>query len=329
MMPGRRTNLALLWATILAVTSGAAAFLVGTESGRWVIVAHGVLALSIVVLIPWKSAIGARGLRRQRRGRLLSIGLTLSTLLALITGLLLVTGMVGSLASFTMMQLHVTFGLLAVSLTLIHTLQRPVPHRSSDLSRRNALRAGGVLAAAGGSWLAVEGLLEIVNVRGADRRFTGSHEIADPAAVPHTQWLNDSVQHLDPQTHRVQVAEDVVSTTELAEYGDIVTATLDCTGGWYTTQEFAGARLDRLLGGVGGASVLIKSTTGYWRRFPREHANRLYLATHMAGEPLSDGNGGPVRVVAPDRRGYWWVKWVEMVEVDDVPPWWQPPLPTA
>lgn len=328
-MAGRRTNLALLWASVLALTTGVAAFLVGTQPGWWVIVAHGVLALAIVVLIPWKAAIAVRGLGRRRGGRGASIGLTLATVAALVTGALLVSGEVDLVGPFTTMQLHVAFGLVTVSLTLIHTLQRPVPHRPSDVSRRNALRTGAVLAAAGGLWLVIEGALEIVSLRGADRRFTGSHEITDPRDVPYTQWINDSIQHLDPDSHAVTIEGIPHPVSLIANGDDVVTATLDCTGGWYTTQEFGGIRLDRLLGDASGESIVARSTTGYWRRFPIEHADRLYLVTHMAGDALRDGNGGPVRIVAPGRRGYWWVKWVSAIEIDDRPPWWQPPLPTA
>lgn len=328
-MAGRRTNLALLWASVLALISGVAAFLVGTQPGSWVIVAHGVVALVIVVLIPWKSVIASRGLGRRRRGRGTSIGLTLVTLGTLVTGVFLVSGEVESVGPFTSMLLHVGFGLLTVSLTLIHTLHRPVPHRASDVSRRNALRTGLVMAAAGGLWLVLEGALKATSLRGADRRFTGSHGITDPENVPYTQWINDSIQHLDPESHQVMINGTPYPVSHIAGGGDVVTATLDCTGGWYTTQEFGGIRLDRILGDTPGESIVARSTTGYWRRFPLEQADRLYLATHMASEPLRDGNGGPVRIVAPGRRGYWWVKWVSVVEVDDRPPWWQPPLPTA
>jgi len=328
-MAGRRTNLALLWASALSLITGVAAFLVGTPSGSWVIIAHGVVALAIVVLVPWKSVIVTRGLVRPRRGRMLSVGLTVATLLVLATGGLLVTGSAEVIAGFTMMQVHVSSGLLMVSLTLAHTLQRPVPHRATDLHKRNALRAGGLLAAAGGTWLLVEGVLDVTGVRGADRRFTGSHEIIDPEEVPATQWINDSVQHLDPEFHDVAVVGTTYSVADLQEPGDTLVATLDCTGGWFTTQEWSGTRIDRLVDGVAGTSLVVRSTTGYWRRFPIGQIGDLLLATHMAGRPLPDGNGGPVRLVAPDRRGYWWVKWVSVVEIDERPAWWQPPLPVA
>lgn len=327
-MAGRHTNLALLWATVLAVVSGVFAFMVGTSSGAWVVIAHGVFALAIVVLSPWKSMIAVRGLTRSRPGRGLSMGLSLSTLAALATGVVLVTGAVDSIGPFTIMQLHVSFGLLALALTLVHSLQRPVPHRRTDISRRNALRAGGVLAAAGGLWLVAEGLLDVTGARGADRRFTGSHEIVDAGDIPATQWINDRVQRLDRATHTVELPRGPLSIDEL-EGEDSFEATLDCTGGWYTTQVWSGTRLDRLIDPRQGASIVVRSTTGYWRRFPVSQAGQLLLATHFAGQPLPDGNGGPVRLVAPGRRGYWWVKWIDRIEVDDLPPWWQPPLPIA
>jgi DMSO/TMAO reductase YedYZ molybdopterin-dependent catalytic subunit len=39
------------------------------------------------------------------------------------------------------------------------------------------------------------------------------------------------------------------------------------------------------------------------------------LATHVDGEELSHGHGFPLRLVAPGRRGFQWVKWVEEVRV--------------
>jgi DMSO/TMAO reductase YedYZ molybdopterin-dependent catalytic subunit len=58
-----------------------------------------------------------------------------------------------------------------------------------------------------------------------------------------------------------------------------------------------------------------------------EEAGRLLIATRLGGMPLDAGHGFPVRLVAPDRRAYWWVKWVTVVAIDELPPWWQLPFP--
>jgi DMSO/TMAO reductase YedYZ molybdopterin-dependent catalytic subunit len=61
--------------------------------------------------------------------------------------------------------------------------------------------------------------------------------------------------------------------------------------------------------------VVVRSVTGYRWSFPLDEAEDLLLATHVGGERLSHGHGFPLRLVAPDRRGFQWVKWVEAVDV--------------
>lgn len=71
----------------------------------------------------------------------------------------------------------------------------------------------------------------------------------------------------------------------------------------------------------------MRSVTGYARRLPARDAGRLLIATGVGSAPLSAGHGGPARLVAPGRRGFWWVKWVTSVEPSDSPWWWQAPFP--
>ena len=95
----------------------------------------------------------------------------------------------------------------------------------------------------------------------------------------------------------------------------------------FAEQEWRGARLDRLLDGAVGESIVVRSVTGYNRRFPRSGATGLLLATHVGDAPLSAGHGAPARLVVPGRRGFWWVKWVTGIDVSDEPSWWQSPFP--
>jgi DMSO/TMAO reductase YedYZ molybdopterin-dependent catalytic subunit len=334
---GRRTNLGLLGGLLLALGTGALAFGVGTGWARWVAGAHAAAGLALVLLGPWKSAIARRALARRppRRGRAVGLGLAALVALALATGIGHSTGLLRWIGPLTAMQVHVGAALATVPLALWHVLARPQrPHRT-DLGRRGLLRAGALAGAAGLAWAAAEGLERLARLPGARRRFTGSYPAGsfEPAAMPVTQWLDDPVAELEAASWRLRVrAGGQVrdwSYAELAAFSDRLRATIDCTGGWYAEQVWEGAWLDRLLPAElpAGGSLLVTSTTGYRRRFPLGERRRLLVATRVGGQPLAPGHGFPARIVAPDRRGFWWVKWVDGVEVGAGPSWWQPPFP--
>ncbi|TME05843.1 MAG: hypothetical protein E6I71_02985 [Chloroflexi bacterium] len=146
------------------------------------------------------------------------------------------------------------------------------------------------------------------------------HVGAALAAVPFVVWR--------VADWRLRIGDRALSYEELAAFDDRVVATLDCTGGFYSTQVWSGARLDRLVKDMRGASIRVVSHSGYDRRFPIDQAVSLLLATRFGDQPLDAGHGFPARLVAPGRRGFWWVKWVTAIEVDDLPYWWQSPFPT-
>ena len=74
-----------------------------------------------------------------------------------------------------------------------------------------------------------------------------------------------------------------------------VTATLDCTGGWHSTQVWRGMALSDLLQTArpdeDAASVTVRSVTGYYRRFSMEEANSYIVAKQVGEETLSHGHG--------------------------------------
>ena len=330
-MAGRRTNLALLILLLAAVITGFTSFALGTSSTTAIVIGHGILSLGIILLAPWKTDIARRSMRRRGWAQGLSLTLAALTGVALLSGVLQTSGLVSKIGPVTMMQIHVGSGIGAVIALLAHIAVRPVRMRPVDLSRRNLLRGGALLGAAGIVYLGIAQVWRLLDVPGAKRRFTGSHEVGsgDPNQFPTTQWLNDRVPVIDSDSFRVRILDTEYSSQQLMAFGDSMDATLDCTGGWFTVQSWQGARLSRFIGEGSGRSILVRSVTGYWRRFPIEDADRLLLASHIGGEPLTPGHGATMRLVAPGRRGFWWVKWVDSVTVDDVPPWWQPPLPVA
>ncbi len=338
----RRTNLALLAVLVVALVSGGLAFAAGTGWGRPVVVAHGVAGLAVLVLAPWKSVVVRRGLaRRSGPGRWASVAFGVLVLVAVAAGLAHATGALARVGPVSAMQVHVGAALVAVPLLVWHAAARGGARaRRADLSRRALLRAAAVAGGAGLLLLAVEGATRLAGLPGARRRFTGSLPVAagtataDPGRIPVTQWLDDRVQVLDPAAWRLRVTADGSTRDwtyqELAGFGDRVEAVLDCTGGWYARAAWEGARLDRLLppaAGRAGGSLVVTSATGYRRRLPLADAGSLLLATRLAGRPLSAGHGFPARLVAPGRRGFWWVKWVVSIQVDPAPWWRQPPFP--
>ena len=330
---GRRTNLALLGLLLLAFLTGILAFGIGTPTAATVVVAvHGAAGLGLLLLVPWKAVIVRRSWPRAAGTRALATWLGVLVALTVLTGVLHAIGV----APLVMLLIHVGIAVCTVPLLAVHVWGRRQRTHRTDLSRRTLLRAGALAAGAASLWAAGEGVLRLTGAAGADRRGTGSleHGSDDPAAMPVTQWVTDTVPEGigDAITVVVGGQRARIPASDL-ERGDRVRAVLDCTGGWYAAQDWAGVRLDRLLGDVTDeelpedGSIDVISRTGYRRRLPLRDAPSLLLATSAAGQALSNGHGAPVRLVAPGRRGFWWVKWVERIEVVDAPWWRQPPFP--
>ena len=73
------------WSLVFATGVGAVA--TGSPRGRWVVIAHGVAAIVVVLLIPWKSIVVRRGLRRGRPSRWASVLLAVLVVTTLVAGL--------------------------------------------------------------------------------------------------------------------------------------------------------------------------------------------------------------------------------------------------
>ena len=333
--PARVTNLLLFAALLLVFGTGLGAVLTGTGSGYLVVVGHGVAALGLLLLAPWKSRVVRAGLPRHRYGRwpsLLLAGLVLTTVGF---GLGYATGLVRSVGGLPGMWVHVALALVLVPLAGWHLVTRWRRPRRTDLSRRLVLRTALLGAGAGALYAGLAGVVAAAALPGARRRFTGSYQAGTdaPEAMPANIWLDDAVPALDPARYRLVVVDAAgryeLGLADLAAAGTTtVRALLDCTSGWYAVQDWTGVPVAALLRERGSArSLYVHSVTGYRIRLPLALADRALLATGYGGRPLLAGHGYPARLVVPGRRGYWWVKWVDRIEVSSAPPWWQPPLP--
>ena len=323
-LTARRVDLLLGVAVTVAAATGLVSWAVGTGWARWVTVVHALAGLSLLALAPAKLRGSVRvGLRRRRATRWLSMLLGLLVVATVVLGVLHATGLWHGVGYWSALWTHFLLAALLAPLVIWHIASRPGRPRVTDLDRRTLAGGGLALAAAG----AVYGVQQLAV--GDNRRFTGSHEVSsfNPSEMPTTMWLNDRSPPVPASDWELTVAGRPVALDDLRDAAQPVLADLDCTGGWWSRQRWDAVPLTALMPSLDAPTLEVTSLTGYSRLFPARDAANLYLAVGYNGEPLRRGHGAPVRLVAPGRRGFWWVKWVSQVDPVDRPWWLQLPFP--
>ena len=323
-LTARRVNALLAFAVIVAGGTGLLSWAVGTGWARWVTVVHALAGLSLLALAPAKIRGSVRtGLKRRRATRWLSMLLGALVAATVVLGVLHATGLWHGVGHWTALWTHVLLAALLAPLVVWHIVSRPSRPRITDLDRRALAGGGAALAVAG----AVYGIQQLAV--GDNRRFTGSHEVASfvPSQMPTVMWLNDRSPRLPSSDWDLTVAGEPVALEALHTRARPIEADLDCTGGWWSRQSWDAVPVSELLPELDAPTLEITSLTGYSRLFPARDAGSLYLAVGYGGEPLRRGHGAPVRLVAPGRRGFQWVKWVSRVDPVDRPWWLQLPFP--
>ena len=333
--PPRAVDWSLFAFVTAEVVTGLVSFTVGVPEGWPLFWLHRALGAGIVALLAWKLARVRRRLTDPtlwRRSTALSVLTLVAALGALSTGVVWVFGVDVRLSYWTLLSVHVGFGLALLPLVAAHASTRfRLPRRVDFERRRTAVRYTVLLAAGGAAYRLQQAANDTLDTAGADRRFTGSQprEGDGNAAFPITSWVADDPDPIGRDDYRLRVeglvSDPVDLTADALDAGHGTEALLDCTSGWYTVQEWGGIRVGDLLDAAGGveaagadrkpAYVRFTSVTGYRWSLPLDEAEDALLATHVGGERLTHGHGAPARLVAPDRRGFQWVKWVTRVEV--------------
>jgi hypothetical protein len=312
----------LLGALGASFATGVAALLT-SESGAFLVVwAHGVCGVAATLLVWKKVGVVRSGLRRRWPRVAVSLVAALLAVATLAFGFAHTLG-VAAVGPITSVGWHTAFALLLVPCAVVHLITRPVHATRGDLTRANVIRLAGYAVAA----FAIKGLFE--HTVAAPRAATGSLLVDAPIA---TAWINDSPPRADPAAWRVRVWRDAVTLDDIARRPQREwQCVLDCTGGWYAVNRWRGVPLSDLMRSLppDTQSVEVRSSTGYNRRFDIADLSNLLLATHLDGEPLASGTGAPIRLVAPGRRGFWWVKWVDDIQPSTLPGWWQSPFPLS
>ena len=317
------------WSLALLVAVLVATGVVGLDSGAaWVFAVHDVAGLTLAVVVVWKlRRVWRRVLEPSRWDRRTGAAVAAVVLV----GATLASGFVWagvtnpSFGGFRLLAWHEALGFALGAIVLTHALLRARPLRRRDVGdRRTVLQAGGAVGFALAAWALQRPLGRLFGAPAAERRFTGSYEKGSFAgnAFPTTSWVADDPRPLD-SAHRVRITglvdEPLALDSAALEAGHELTATLDCTGGFHSEHRWSGTRLGDLLARArpraSARYVRVISHTGYRWEFALEDARDMLIATAVDGEPLSHGHGAPCRLVAPGRRGFQWVKWIDRIEL--------------
>ena len=136
-------------------------------------------------------------------------------------------------------------------------------------------------------------------------------------------------QKLDRDTYRLRVTglvgQDLNMSydqmLELPAYSEVVY--MPCVEGWGFYAKWTGFRVTDLLNRSGlrpGASyVLFSSADGYSTTLPLDYLrqNRILLAYGLNDITLPSDRGFPLQLVAKNKYGYKWAKWITSIEVTD------------
>lgn len=335
-------NSALLVLLVFQLVSGVLGLISGSIGFEWILRLHDLGGFAVLALLVWKSIIIVDVLNRIRRfdwQRVAFLFLALLLVLILATGLLWPISGYVSVSGFSLMTIHALQSLALVGLFLWHTFaRRYVLKPRWTAGRRAFLRYAGIAVAGLVFWRAAEIAAAALALPGALRRFTGSYETGSHTGnFPTVSWLFDDPAPVDTRQWSLTI-DGAVTQPLILTYADLIqlaaasfTETIDCTGGWYSTQEWRGVALAHLFDTAGikatARSVTVEAVSGYWRRFSIQDARDFLLALDVAGDALSHSHGFPARLVAPGHRGFEWVKWVSHITVNETSELLQPPLP--
>ncbi|HEY5432821.1 MAG TPA: molybdopterin-dependent oxidoreductase [Coriobacteriia bacterium] len=139
-------------------------------------------------------------------------------------------------------------------------------------------------------------------------------------------------QHVDISTYRLSVT-GLVAKPASYTYDQVLSkettytkvVQLDCVEGWSVKLLWEGVLLSDLIDhsrqAANAVTVVFKAYDGYTTSLPLDYIRsaHILLAYKMNGIRIPDERGFPFMVVAEDRWGYKWAKWVTSIELSNDP----------
>ena len=139
-------------------------------------------------------------------------------------------------------------------------------------------------------------------------------------------------QHVNISEYRLTVT-GLTNTTDIYTYSEVLdgyphytkVVTLFCVEGWDATILWEGVLVRDLIRHAGpdprATTVVFTAHDGYTTSFPLDYLmNRdIIMAYRMNNVTLPAERGYPFQLVAEDKWGYKWAKWIEKIELTDDP----------
>lgn len=163
---------------------------------------------------------------------------------------------------------------------------------------------------------------------GEIKEYMGSR--LDPAVGPADNSIN-GIQYIDIDAYNLKI-DGLVDTETIFDYEDILKLdsyerkiTLYCVEGWQATILWKGVLIKDILDLAGiqdqAVTVIFRSEDGYTTSLPLDDiiARELILAYEANGIVLPPEMGYPFIVVAEDKLGYKWARWVTEIRLSDDP----------
>ena len=137
-------------------------------------------------------------------------------------------------------------------------------------------------------------------------------------------------QYVNISDYRLTVT-GLTSHTDVYTYNEVLAkyphytkvVTLFCVEGWDATILWEGVLVRDLINTAGidprATTVIFTAYDGYTTSFPLDYVmnNDIIMAYRMNNVTLPAERGFPFQLVAEDKWGYKWIKWIEKIELSD------------